>query len=405
MPTFDYQAFDRGGELVRGSIDATTLQGAEEQVRGRGLTPFKTQEKGASGRTWWKLERGATGRPSSNEIAAFARDLALLVAAEVPLERALRLLSSQSAPQVQALSSVLLADVLDGASFSEALARRGDVYSSEFVNAVRAGEVSGKVGVALARLADLLQRRQEVRAKLRGALVYPAILIVLGIASTAIVLSVLVPSLAPIFTEAGLPLPAGLKMVVDIGENWLLWVAGFAGLAALLMLMRGWARKSPQRMIGLYGMLLRLPGLGRLLSQVEAARFARTMSMLLDAGVPLLAALGPARDGIGNLKIRQAVTHSIDFVRDGDSLSRALERSMAMPELLVQMLGVGEEAGKPQVMLARVADLFEQRTYQTIERLMTLLTPMLTVLIALVVGGLVFAVMNAILGINDLATR
>lgn len=405
MPTFAYQAFDRGGELVQGTIEAISVQAAEEHVRSRGLTPFKTRERGATARTWWKLERGATGRPSSNEIAAFARDLALLIGAEVPLERALRLLSSQSTPQVQALSSVLLADVLDGASFSEALARRGEVYSAEFVNAVRAGEVSGTVGVALARLADLLQRRQEVRAKLRSAVVYPAILIVLGIASTAIVLSVLVPSLAPIFSEAGVPLPAGLKVFVDIGENWSLWATAVGGLVALLTLARGWARQSPQRMIRFYGALLRLPGIGRLLAQVDAARFARTMSMLLEAGVPLLAALGPARDGIANLKIRHAVTSSMEYVRDGESLSRALERSAAMPELLVQMLGVGEEAGKPQIMLARVADVFEQRTFQTMERLMALLTPMLTVLIAIMVGGLVFAVMNAILGINDLATR
>jgi general secretion pathway protein F len=405
MPTYSYQAFSKSGELAKGTIEAPSSAGADAMLRNRGLTPFETRERLHEKRTWWTYEPASAGAPNPLEVATFAHDLALLVDTEVPLDRALRLMASQAPPRAKRVAEALLQGILDGSSLSDACARNPRTFSSEFVNAVRAGEVSGRLGDALERLADLLKRRQERRARVRTALIYPILLLVMALVSTAIVLVLLVPGIAPIFTDSGQPMPAGLQLLVDIGNAWPIWCAALASLVSGIGVYLRWMAQKAQRAVPMHKLLLRLPLVGPLLQKNEAARFARTLATLLGAGVPLLVSLSAAMDGLSNAAMRVGLSRVVDQVRNGTSLSEAVDQSGAMPALLVQMLGIGEEAGKPQVMLARVADLYEKQTQDAIERLMSILTPALTIAIAALVGGLIFAVMNAVLAINDLAVK
>lgn len=403
MTTFAYRAFDKGGQVSKGDIDAASPASAGSLLRQRGLTPIEISEHQDGRRQWWRYESASAGHPKAAETAALIRDLSLLVQAEIPLDRALKLLVEEAPLRLRRVADRLFLKVLDGSSLSDAAALQPNIFSREVVNSIKAGEVSGKLGIALARLAELLKAREERSAKLRTALVYPLLLLGMGLAATIIVLVVLVPSIAPIFKDSGQPLPTGLSWLMTIGNAWPLWGCALAISALTILLWRRSMTRHPERGIPLQAALLRVPLLNQFIQQNDAARFARTLSTLLGAGVPLLTSLATALESMTNGALRKKLAGIVDDVRNGANLGEAVGRTDAMPRLLVQMLSIGEEAGKPQVMLAQVADLYERQSQERIERMMSVLTPVLTIAIAGLVGGLIFSVMSAVLAINDLA--
>ena len=398
MATYRYRAFGGQGELAEGTLDAPNAGAMEALLVARGLTPFEIVEQaggGARRRSGAKL--GAAG------LLSFTRDFAMLRGADVALDHALRLLSNQGSTAQRALAGGLLAEVLDGQSLSDALAKRGDVFSGEYVNAVKAGEASGHLGAALEMMAGLLEKRAEQAGKIRTALVYPAILVVMAMVSTGIVLLVLVPSVAPIFIDSGKPLPDGLKLIVAISDGAPYWGSGLALLVGAGVMAARRMRRDLGFKLSVDAAVLRLPVIGGLVAETDGARFARTLGSLVKAGVPLLQALSSAQASVGNLALRGGLADAGDRVRDGASLSRALAPVVGLPRVLIDMLEVGEEAGRPDEMLLRVAGMLERQTEHKVARAMALLTPVLTITIAAVVGGLMFAVMTAVLSINDLA--
>ena len=404
MPTFRYRAFGDNGELAEGTLEAPNAGAIEALLLSQGLTPFEAGELPHGGAQPW-LSLNRTPGPTAGDLLAFTRDFAMLRSADVALDRSLRLLSTQGSAARRTLAGGLLADVLEGASLSDALTKRPAVFPAEYVNAVRAGEISGHAGEALALMAGLLERRAEQSAKIRSALVYPALLVVMALVSTAIVLTVLVPSVAPIFIDSGKPLPAGLKLIVAIADSWPVWGSAILALMVAAFLARQRMRSNPVFKIRIDGAILALPVIGGFVCEHEGARFARTLGSLLAAGVPLLQGLASAQSGIRNLALAQSITPAIDRVRDGASVSAALSATSAFPRVLIDMLAIGEEAGRPAEMLLRAAGMLKRRTEQRLERAMALLTPALTIAIAALVGGLIFAVMSAVLSINDLAIQ
>ncbi|ARN82220.1 type II secretion system F family protein [Methylocystis bryophila] len=403
MPTFRYRAYSAAGDLVEGEIAADAMEEAEDALWRRGLTPFETKEVGRSAFTN-PINRRRT--PNLGELASFTREFATLEQADIPLDHGLRILAAQiPKPVLRELAEEILGRVVSGASLSEALAGRSDVFSSEYINVVRAGETIGNVGQALGDLADMLERRVELRSRITSALVYPAMLITLAIISTGIVLATLVPNIAPIFLDNNRPLPSGLKFILDAEANWQLLALGLFLVVAGLFLFWRAARQRPHWMMAIDRRALQIPFVGALSSQLETARFTHTLGSLLKAGVPLLPALECGRTAVSNRHLGAEIETSIEAVRGGESLSGALGRIEAIPKVVPQMVSLGEETGKLDAMLLRVAAMFEKQTERSIERVMGLVTPTLTILIAVVVGGLIMTVMDAVLGINELATK
>jgi general secretion pathway protein F len=405
--TYHYIAYTREGALAEGRLQAASLDEAAEMLWERGLTPFETRRDGERGlHSWSRLELLAPRKPSRRDVAHFTREFATLAQSGIPLDDALRIVSEQSdTARMRPVIASLLEAVLDGAHLSDAMARHPEAFQGDYVNMARAGEASGEMARVFGELADLLERRLDLAGKVTSALVYPSVLIVMALASITVVIGVLVPHLAPIFAESGRPMPAMVDLVVRMREAWplLLTVGALMILAALAI--GATVSRSPHLRRAVDRLLLGLPLAGRLSAEQNFGRFSRTLGSLLRTGVPMLPALASAHSAVRNRHIRLGLESALETVREGQSLGRALSKGAGIPRVAVRMITVGEETGKLDEMLLRTAVVLEQQAHRRIERLLTLLTPALTIAIAGLVGGLMLSVMNAILSVNELTLQ
>jgi general secretion pathway protein F len=405
MPSFHYEAYGTRGEYASGHIDASSEEGAIEQLWAHGLTPFRMAPGNARPLSWWQREVFAGAGAAEAQLAAFTRELATLRAAEIPVDDALRVLVEQAtSPRAKAIATGLLADILDGSPLSDAMANQVSIFSPEYVSAVRAGEISGTSHQVLEELADLVERRVELRGRIQSALIYPCVLMLMAMASMTIILTVLVPTIAPIFAENGRAPPIAIRVALAIQSHWL--EAIVLMLAVTFGLVTAWRRllRWPHIRIAVDRLKLWIPKLGPVLLQQETARLARTLGTLLRAGVPLVQALTSARSAISNKHLALGVDRAIDAVRNGKAVHQAFRTETSLSPVALRIMSVGEEAGNLDAVLLRIAVMFEQQTQRSIERFMSLLTPLLTAALALPVAGLILVVMNALLGVNDLVS-
>lgn len=402
MSSFRYRAYDAHGHVSSGIVEAASQQQASDTLFSQGLTAFQLHPSEQVSKPWWQRELFAGTRSLRGELAALTRELATLIVAEIPLADALRILSDQSG---RTLASGLLANVLNGVALSDAMQKQPLVFSTDYVSIVRAGEIGGTLGQVFEELADLLERRLEIRARVQSALVYPTILIGVSLVTLAIIVGVLVPGIASVFAESGRSLPAAAQFLVALEARWpeVLTALIVVGLAVVAVALAAFRRPHVRLIVA--RLRLKAPLLGDVVLHQDAARFARTLGTLLRAGVPLLQASSAASAVIGNSYVAAGTERAIGLVREGFSLHRALESKTPFPTLALRMISIGEEAGRLDQMLLRVAAIFERQTQQSIDRFMTILTPVLTITMAILVGGLVMTIMTALLSINELAIQ
>jgi general secretion pathway protein F len=279
---------------------------------------------------------------------------------------------------------------------------RGPEFPEYYWRLVQAGEASGALSDVLSDLARFLERSCEARAQIGSALLYPAILLLAAAAALFVILTVLVPTLVPLFRDSGAPLPLSLRVLVDAeafvvshGPLLLLALAGTVGAAIVLF-------RHPDARLAFDRTILRLPVVGSLISQRETARFCRTLGTLVHNGVPMLDAMRIAGDVMQNRAFASAVAEAGTSIQEGSGLSPPLLECGLFSELSLRLISVGEQAGQLEPMLMRVADLHETMLQRQVARLVSLMTPALTLVIGGMVGGLIMSVMNAILTINEL---
>jgi general secretion pathway protein F len=406
MPKYRYRAGGLDGGLAEGVIDAASLEAAADALWSQGLTPFETRPENEPTTKWWQREISFGGGSQAADLAAFTREFATLNAADIPLDDALRILCAQaSSSRLKTLVTGLLAEVLNGAPLSDAMQKQAKIFPVDYVSVVRAGEIGGTVNDVFVELADLLERRMEIRARIQSALIYPCMLICLSIGTLAIIAGGLIPSIAPIFAESGKPMPATIQIMLVLQARWLEIVIGLALVVLMTMGVFSIAVRKPAFRLTLDRYKLRVPVLGPFMLQQETARFARTLGTMLNAGVPLVQAAKSARSVIINRYIGAGMDRAIEAVHQGVALHRALRSETELPSVALQMISVGEEAGKLGRMVMRVAVMLERQIQSSIDRFMATLTPVLTVAIALMVGALIIPIMNAVLSINDMAVR
>ena len=289
-----------------------------------------------------------------------------------------------------------------GKALSQALDARREVFSRFYVNIVRAGEAGGALGVVLQRLSDTMERNKELRESVKAALIYPAILIGVAVVSVALLLVWVVPQFETTFAQAGRALPLPTLVVVTVGKflrGWWWAVAGGAFLAFAWFRRRG---SDPAVRLARDRRLLALPLAGDLVAKVETARFARTLATLLGNGVTLLSGLSIVRETMGNVVMASALDGVVARLREGKGFGRPLAETGVYPRLASQMVLVGEESGRLEEMLGRIADVYDREVQMAIKRFLAVLEPALILGLAVLIGGIVFSILLGVMGMSEL---
>ena len=407
MPAYTFEALDAQGATQKGLIDADTAKAARSQLRARALVPLSVEpavnapgESGGRGLNitlWGGQVFNATG------LAVWTRQLAGLVAAGLPLERALAALAEEAEDEAQQrLVAALRSEVNAGAPFAKALAQHPREFSAIYSAVIAAGEQSGQLGTVLERLADDLEAREALKNKLIGASLYPAIVTVVAIVIVVFLVSYVVPQVASVFAGSQRALPfltvvmLGLSAFVR-GWGWLLLLLLVGGGIAMVVARRNDALR--ERMDAAW---LRLPLVGKLARGYNAARFAATLAMLASAGVPILRALQTAAETLNNRAMRADALDALVLVREGAPLASAIGSKKRFPPLVSMFARLGEQTGQLPVMLRRAADQLSAEVQRRAMHLATILEPLLIVGMGLVVMLIVLAVLMPIIQLNQL---
>ncbi|MBN5029728.1 type II secretion system inner membrane protein GspF [Stenotrophomonas maltophilia] len=388
MALFDYQAANAQGRIEKGQLDADSPRGARQVLRGRGLTPVQVSAARSAGSGW------GTRRLSASELAWATRQLASLLAASLPLEGALSAVIEQAErPHVAQALTAVRADVRAGQRLTVALAARPRDFPPIYRALVGAGEDSGDLARVMERLADYIEERNALQAKVLTAFIYPAAISLVSVAIVIFLLSYVVPQVVTAFVQARQTLPMLTQVMLAASafvRSWGVW-AGL-GIAALVVAWR-LALRRPELRLRWDAMLLRVPMVGRFVLGVNSARFASTLAILLDAGVPLLRALEAARQTLGNALLARCADDVAARVREGAALGSALKVQKVYPPILVHLVASGEKTGS----LAPLLDRAAQTISREIERRAMALTALLEPTMILVMGGVVLTIVLAVL--------
>jgi general secretion pathway protein F len=401
MPTFRYAAYTPSGRIERGEIDSATRADALSALNARGLVPFESTE--AVSRKVGRVLPRPSRRLGLSIYADLTRELSVLVSADIPLDASLRLLAHQTANRhLRQLAESLLAGVTAGHPLSSALASADPTAPPLLVNLLRSGEARGNLAPTLTDLAGFFQTRMELEGKIRSALMYPAVLCVTAVGAIAIIITMLVPALMPIFADSASPPPLILRLAHDIGQaveaHGLALALGTiaAALAARALVRRPAVRTRVDRLA------LGLPGIGGFLRQANTALFARTLGTLLHNGVSLLPALEITASVVPSRTVGGAIAEAAEQVKEGRRLAEALAPTGKFSDLALRFVAIGEEASKLDRMLLHLADISDKGTQSSIDRAMTLVSPVLTIAIGALIGGIFVSVMQAVLSVNQL---
>ena len=402
MPLFEYKAVDPSGETVQGTMEAASLDLVVLKLQEAGNIPLQARESGSGGFGLAGLRFGRRGM-NSREVGEFTQQLATLLGAGLPLDRSLQvLLDLAESDRVKRTVAEVRDRVREGGSLSDALEEQHGAFNRLFVNMVRAGEVGGTLDVTLDRLTDYLERSRELKDSVVSALIYPILLLVLAAGSLILLLVYVIPQFTPIFEELGGDLPLITKIVLGVGsvlQNF--WWAIILLTALAVMQFRRMLADAEKR-FAWDGRVLEMRWVGDLVGKMETARLTRTLGTLLTNGVPLLSALSIAQNVITNTVLRREVNDAAREVKTGGGLARNLASGGHFPRLALQMVSVGEETGQLDSMLMKVSDTYDTEVRNTIDRLLSVFTPVVTLLLAVLIGTIVMSVLVAILGINDL---
>jgi type IV pilus assembly protein PilC len=418
MPQFAYKAMQADGVLIEGSLDASNRQEAMRRVEVLGLKPVRLAEaKGATksaksvngkseksdGDSPWNLKLGGAKKITPRMLENFTRLLSSLLAAGVPFSRALVILHREAAAPVAKEKWKEIHDlVIDGMSLSDAMARSPETFPRVYVAMVEAGETGGFLDVVLAQIADFQAREKELQSKVLTALMYPAILLFLAFGVLIFLLVFFIPRFQLVFKGFNAELPMLTQMIVGVSEavrHYGLFIG--AAVVIAIVALRNWFKSEKGRRTW-EGLILKAPVIGPLIAQFAMARFCRMLGTLLGAGVPLINGLNVARRSIGNQILVDAVSESIDRVKEGKPLGTSLAQNRDLfPGAVVEMISVAEESGKLDHELLRIATVTESDLDRQLKAVVALAEPMMLFLIAALVGTIFIGMVIPIFSLQD----
>ncbi len=413
MANFHYTAVNAKGDQVTGVVIANSETEAVQQLRAKDLFTTQIHEEGKKGKSPAGRSKAKTkakagsgtpkgrigGRVKPKNLMIFTRQLATLIDSGLPLLRSLTVLEKQEPhPGLKATVGNLAESVQGGSTFSESLAQHPRIFNKLYVNMVKAGELGGVLEVVLSRLAEYQEKAQKLKNKIVSAMVYPVIVMFIAVAIMIFLMIFIVPQFKDMFADTDQELPLISQVVFGTSEFLLSSTVGpipnvaflFILFGIMVMLFNMWGRTKGGR-VAIDTMKLKLPVLGDIQRKSAVSRFSRTLGTLVTSGVPILQALNITRDTAGNVIISQAIEKVHEAVKEGETIVTPLQASGVFPNMVISMVDVGEETGQLPEMLLKVADVYDDEVDNSVTALTSILEPMMIVVLALVVGSVVFA--------------
>ncbi len=407
MPKYAYKALNKEGNEIFGVLQAESQALAINDVRTLGLFPTMVREARKSDeRRARKEKRGINelyfGGVKNKQIVVMTRQLSTLIDAGLPLLRSLNVLISQQKPsKLKDILTEIASDIQSGATFSDSLAKHPKQFDRLFVNMVRAGEVGGMLEVVLNRLAMFMERREALKRRVKGAMIYPAAVIIIATGIVTFLLVKVVPVFAEIFGEMGAKLPAPTMFLIAAGDfvmykGWLLWCIVCWTIISIKLLSQFHAVRRVSHRVQ-----LKLPLVGDLVTKVAVARFARTLGTLITSGVPILQALKITKETISNYIVQDAMDKVHDSIKEGDTIAAPLDETKIFPPMVVNMIDVGEETGSIDAMLLKVADIYDAEVEAAVEGMLQLMEPAIIVILGGIIGFIVVSLYLPIFTLGD----
>ena len=382
---FNWEGTDRRGNKIKGKTLAASETAVRAELRRQGVVPSRIRKQQKLFSTGSKI--------TTEDIAIFSRQLATMLAAGIPLVQAFEIVGNgHENESMQKLILAIKSDVEGGASLHEALAKHPLYFDDLFVNLVEAGEQAGALETLLDKIATYKEKTEAIKKKIKKALFYPAAVVAVAVIVTVILLIFVIPAFEDLFKGFGADLPAFTKMVVDLSnfvrdQGWLLLLGLIAAVSAFLYFKK---RSRPMQHF-LDRVSLKIPVIGPILKKSAIARYARTLSTMFSAGVPLVEALESVAGATGNIVYEEGVMRMRDEVATGQRLQQSMENTDLFPNMVIQMIAVGEESGQLDSMSAKVADFYEEDVDAAVDSMSSLLEPIIMAILGVLVGGLVVA--------------
>lgn len=403
MPTFQYEAMDHTGKEVKDTIDAATQEEAQQLIRQKGFFVTRIAERSAKtakkgGRTAKKSVKGkrkksfTIGKVSNKHLTLFTRQLSTLQDAGLPILRSLKILEGQQKPGVLKNSLMdVIEDIESGSTLSEAFSKHPKCFDRLYCNMVKAGEAGGALEVILQRLAEFKEKAQTLKRRVKGAMVYPIVVILVATIIVGFILYFIIPRFKAIFADFGVDLPGMTIFLIKasdvlIRRFWLIPLVPFLIWVIIKLLYRN--RTGAYILDKLW---LMIPVMGTIIEKSTVARTMRTLGTLVQSGVPILEALNITRDTAGNAVFERAFTRIYESIREGDTIAQPLKESRIVDDIVVNMIDVGEETGELDTMLNKISDNYEEEVEVLVESLVSLLEPLMIVVLGGIIGFIVIA--------------
>jgi general secretion pathway protein F len=408
MPRYRYKAVTSAGEIIEGVIDATDRQVVVDRLHAQGSTPIRAEESGKVSARGSVRSLSLFGhrrrRLDPTTVMHATRELATLLRAGLTVDRAFSVLAEISDDDtVRAFLDDVLKSVRGGATLADALMPHKESLPAYYVGLVRAGEAGGALDGVMARLAEALERAQALRESVRSAMYYPAFVLIMSVLTLVVLFTLVIPEFRPMFEDGDHPMPTSLAAIIAISDGLkAYWWAIVAALLAIIVGIRRYVATPEGRRRIDHG-ILRAPLAGDLVTKLEVARFSRTLGTLLANGVMVLNALSITAEAISNRSIAEAIMSLSIRLKRGEGLAMPLTETGIFPRLAVQLVQVGEESGQLEAMLLRIADIYDEEVKRTLQRLLAMLVPVMTICIGIFVAGIIATMLTAILSTYDLS--
>jgi type IV pilus assembly protein PilC len=390
MATFVWEGRNAAGEVKHGEMEAKTVQDVQKRLQHMNIQNSKIKKKSALS-VDFKMPELMAG-VSTKELVIFTRQFATMIDAGLPLVQCLEILSSQNQnPFFKRVLYQIKNDVESGATFADALKKHPKVFDDLFVNLIAAGEIGGVLDTILNRLAIFIEKNLRVIKKVKGAMVYPLVILSVVIVSTLVMMVWVIPTFQKMFANFGGQLPAPTQFVIDASKfikGNIFFILG--GIAGAIFLFR-WTLNTRTGRWYWDKIMLRMPIFGPVVRKSAVAKFTRTLGTMISSGVPLLDALDIVAKAAGNKTIEKAIYYVRDRISEGQNMAGPLGEAKVFPSMVVQMISVGEATGALDVMLNKIADFYEEEVDDAVDAMTQMMEPMMLVLVAILLGGMLIA--------------